>query len=225
MLNKSAVIYRFECHCGNDYVGKTSRRFVDRIKEHVPPCVKNFIRDPFDNYLQDTTLCNASKKSSVAKHLLENFDTCGKMYSLDKFRILRNCKTDFQLSVCEAVNILILEPSLCVQQKFDFTTSLIWILWIPNLNGWAKVDIVTLWITQFLFLYFYLVLSCFIAILRCIFMPEEKRGNYSRILSYLLCFYVITTKLLPILWMILLWFYYDEWKSTFETESFHFTKD
>ena len=90
MLNKSAVIYRFECHCGNDYVGKTSRRFVDRIKEHVPPCVKNFIRDPFDNYLQETTLCNASKKSSVAKHLLENFDTCGKKYSVDKFRILRN---------------------------------------------------------------------------------------------------------------------------------------
>jgi hypothetical protein len=125
MLNKSTVIYRFQCHCGNDYVGKTSRRFVDRIKEHVPACVRRFLVDPFDNYKQDNALCNASTKSSVAKHLLDNVHTCGKKYSVENFRILRSCKTDFHLKVCEAVHILTLEPTLCVQQKFDFTTSLI----------------------------------------------------------------------------------------------------
>ena len=59
-FNKSTVIYRFSCRCGNDYVGKTSRRLVDRIKEHVPVSVQRFLAHPFDNFMQDTTLNNAS---------------------------------------------------------------------------------------------------------------------------------------------------------------------
>ena len=126
LLNQSTVIYRFECHCENDYVGKTSRRLVDRIKEHVPACVRSFLAHPHDqNYAVDVPLFNASKKSSIAKHLLDNYATCGSKYSDEQFRILRRCKTDFQLSVGEAVRILTLEPTLCIQQKFDFTTSLI----------------------------------------------------------------------------------------------------
>ena len=109
----------------DDYVGKTSRRLVDRIKEHVPISVQRFLLHPFDNFMNDTTLCNASKRSSVAKHLLDYYSTCGKTYSIDNFKILRQCNTNFQLTVCEAVMILTLEPTLCIQQKFDFTTSLI----------------------------------------------------------------------------------------------------
>ena len=125
LFNQSKVIYRFQCHCGNDYVGKTSRRLVDRVKEHVPTCVRRFLADPHDQRAADTPLVNASKRSSIAKHLLDKFATCGSRYSDDQFRILRRCRTDFQLSVSEAVLILTLQPTLCVQQKFDFITSLI----------------------------------------------------------------------------------------------------
>ena len=35
-LQKSNVIYQFSCHCDSRYVGRTSQRLLDRIKQHVP---------------------------------------------------------------------------------------------------------------------------------------------------------------------------------------------
>ena len=119
------VVYHFTCHCGNDYIGQTSRRFNERLKEHVPKCVRNFIANPTDNFENNITLVRASKKSAVAKHLLNNAKECGKRYADDCFKIVRICKTEFHLKVAEAVLISTLEPSLCVQQEFDYVTALI----------------------------------------------------------------------------------------------------
>ena len=33
---KSSVIYKYSCHCDSRYVGRTSQRLQDRIKQHVP---------------------------------------------------------------------------------------------------------------------------------------------------------------------------------------------
>ena len=33
---KSSVIYKYKCHCDSGYVGRTSQRLQDRIKQHVP---------------------------------------------------------------------------------------------------------------------------------------------------------------------------------------------
>ena len=30
------VVYNFSCHCDNRYVGRTSQRLQDRIRQHVP---------------------------------------------------------------------------------------------------------------------------------------------------------------------------------------------
>jgi hypothetical protein len=124
-VNKSMVVYQFNCHCENDYVGKTTRRLTDRMKEHVPRCVRRYLENPTGNYSDNTTLVNASLKSSVAKHLLKNHATCGREYDDKCFKILRCCSSDFELKVCEAVLILTLEPTLCIQREFDFTTALI----------------------------------------------------------------------------------------------------
>ena len=35
-IQKSSVIYEFKCHCDSPYVGRTSQRFQDRIKQHDP---------------------------------------------------------------------------------------------------------------------------------------------------------------------------------------------
>ncbi len=67
----------------------------------------------------------AAKKSAVAKHLLNNAEECGKKSTDDCFKIVRVCKTEFHLKVAEAVLISTLEPSLCVQQEFDYVTALI----------------------------------------------------------------------------------------------------
>ena len=33
---KNSVIYEYSCHCDSRYVGRTSQRLQDRIKQHVP---------------------------------------------------------------------------------------------------------------------------------------------------------------------------------------------
>ena len=40
-LQKSNVIYQFSCHCDSQYVGHTSQRLQDRIKQHVPKSIRS----------------------------------------------------------------------------------------------------------------------------------------------------------------------------------------
>ena len=123
-LSKNMVVYQFKCRCDNDYVGQTSRRLIQRIQEHVPKCVKEYICDPNYDFTENIKLVRANAKSSIAKHLLESRE-CGLTYNIDMFSILRRCTNMYELKVFEAVIIGILEPSLCVQTKFDYVASLI----------------------------------------------------------------------------------------------------
>ena len=40
-LQKSNVIYQFSCHCDSRYVGRTSQKLQDRIKQHVPKFIRS----------------------------------------------------------------------------------------------------------------------------------------------------------------------------------------
>ena len=40
-FQKSNVIYQFSCHCDSRYVGRTSQRLQDRIKQHVPKSIRS----------------------------------------------------------------------------------------------------------------------------------------------------------------------------------------
>ena len=42
-IQKSSVIYEYKCHCDNRYVGRTSQRLQDRIKQHVPQWLRHRI--------------------------------------------------------------------------------------------------------------------------------------------------------------------------------------
>ena len=39
-LQNRNVIYQFSCHCDSRYVGRTSQRLQDRIKQHVPKSIR-----------------------------------------------------------------------------------------------------------------------------------------------------------------------------------------
>ena len=41
-LRKSNVIYQFSCHYDSRYVGRTSQRLQDRIKQHVPKSIRSY---------------------------------------------------------------------------------------------------------------------------------------------------------------------------------------
>ena len=43
---KSSVIYEYKCHCDSRYVGPTSKRLQDRIKQHVPQWLRQQLTRP-----------------------------------------------------------------------------------------------------------------------------------------------------------------------------------
>ena len=43
---KSPVIHEYKCHCDSRYVGRTSQRLLDRIKQHVPQWLRQQLTCP-----------------------------------------------------------------------------------------------------------------------------------------------------------------------------------
>ena len=78
-VQKSNVIYQFSCHCDSRYVGRTSQRLQDRIKQHVP---KSFHSCSFSQKrLLPARRCKSSTQtntqslasdSAIGLHLLQN---------------------------------------------------------------------------------------------------------------------------------------------------------
>ena len=46
VIQKSFVIYEYKCHCDSRYVGRTSQRLQDRIKQHVPQWLRQQLTRP-----------------------------------------------------------------------------------------------------------------------------------------------------------------------------------
>ena len=65
-----------------------------RIKEHVPKCVKEHVKDQPKKMSNATS--NAIKRSSISEHLVKN-PVCGNSYSEMRFKILRSCTKIFDL--------------------------------------------------------------------------------------------------------------------------------
>ena len=122
--DQTMVVYRYKCCCEGSYVGRTGRRLMLRMKEHVPKCVRDFIKNPQHPYSGNTTLVRAAKKSAIAQHLLDN-NNCGTSFDWSRFEVLRKCQYMGELKVLEAVTITSLQPNLNRQNEFDFVTTLI----------------------------------------------------------------------------------------------------
>ena len=119
--HKSCVVYTYKCCCANSYIGQTSRHLETRIKEHVPKCVKDHIKNQ-PKKMSNATL-NATKRSSISEHLVKN-PKCGNNYSETKFKVLRSCTNIFDLIKIEAIYIHLDKPELCKQREFDYSLSL-----------------------------------------------------------------------------------------------------
>ena len=122
-FQQSNVIYEFSCHCDSRYVGRTSQRLQDRIKQHVPKSIRTGQRS------QDRTTFNRSCKltnydlscdSAIGRHLLEN-QSCAFHYSDDRFSVLSKGRSAFHLSALEATFIKTSRPILCRQKDFVYS--------------------------------------------------------------------------------------------------------
>ena len=118
--DNSNVIYEFKCHCDSRYVGRTSQRLMERIKQHVPKSIRN---PEVPTKIQPHRQCKISStqynncESAIGNHLLNN-KNCSMNYNDQRFRIIAKGRSAFHLSILEACFIKSTSPNLCRQKEY-----------------------------------------------------------------------------------------------------------
>ena len=121
-LSASNVIYHFVCRCEADYVGRTSLRVTERIKQHVPASFLKKLSDPTPAANNPLQVTNKSL-SAIAQHLLDSPD-CVLSFAHDRFSILAKARSSFHLQILEALYIRKLSPVLCKQKELIYSLKL-----------------------------------------------------------------------------------------------------
>ena len=118
---KSFVVYEFSCRCEARYVGRTTQRLEDRIKQHVPTSIRKKTHTEREQPPRSCKTRNAQNKcdSAIGQHLLENPE-CAKMDSNDKFLIIGEARSSFYLGALESVYIKP-KTQYCVDRKSSFS--------------------------------------------------------------------------------------------------------
>ena len=112
------VVYQYVCRCDCRYVGRTSQRPQDRIKQHIPKTIKNQAQP--DRALFQS---NHTSTPAIGQHLVNN-EKRASYYDDNQFSILAKGRTLFYLSTLEATFIKMLIPELCRQKEFVYTLKL-----------------------------------------------------------------------------------------------------
>ena len=125
-IQKSFVIYEYKCHCDSPYVGRTSQRLLDRIKQHVPQWLRQQLAHPRRSQPHRSCKRNDTKldcDSAIGQHLLEN-DQSALNYDNKRFSILATARSSFHLNLLEAAYIRTQRPVLCRQKEFVYALKL-----------------------------------------------------------------------------------------------------
>ena len=123
-LQKSNVIYQFSCHCDSRYVGLTSQRLLNRIKQHVPESIRSCSISQKrllparrrKSSTQTNTQQSLASDSAIGLLLLQN-STCAQHYDNSRFSILAQGHSSFHLSALEATCIKTSNPDHCRQKN------------------------------------------------------------------------------------------------------------
>ena len=116
-----SVIYEFTCQCDSGYVGRTTQRLGDRIKQHVPSNIRNKTAPQREQPPRSCRSRNTVKTSdsAIGQHLLDNPD-CAKLYNDDMFRIIGRARSSFHLAVLESIYIKT-KSRHCVDKRSSFS--------------------------------------------------------------------------------------------------------
>ena len=115
---QSMVVYQYVCRCDCRYVGRTSKRLQDRIKQHITKAIRNQAQPNRDLFQS-----NHTSTSAIGQHLLNN-EKCASYCDDNQFSTLAKGRTLFHLSTLEATFIKILQHELCRQKEFVYTLKL-----------------------------------------------------------------------------------------------------
>ena len=99
----------FVCHCDSRYVGCTSQRLQERIKQHIPKFTISTSRKSLPRRCKADSFPRQFHESAVGQHLLDSRE-CASHYNDDKFSILARGCSLFHLSALEATFIKSLKP-------------------------------------------------------------------------------------------------------------------
>ena len=119
-IQKSFAICKYKCHCDSRYVGRTSQRLQDCIKQHVPQWLRHQLTPPRRSQPHTSCKRNDTKPdcdSAIGKHLQDN-DQCALNNDNKRFSILATARSYFDLNLLEAVYIKTQRPALCRQKGF-----------------------------------------------------------------------------------------------------------
>jgi len=112
----SYCVYLFECSCRALYVGRTTRRLLERIGEHNPAWLRS------------------GEKKVITSAIVEHLAETGHHIDTRKaFRVIHKVSTRQpkgvrfrSLAAAEAISIRLLHPDLCAQKRFVKTLKLPW---------------------------------------------------------------------------------------------------
>ena len=116
IFSQSNVVYEFACRCGRTYVGRTSQRLGDRMKQHIPDKV---LRTPAPRNAKPS-----SADSGITKHLKQS-NSCIDPSLRENFFIIAKGRNQVHLEVLEALFIRRKKPDLCCQKEYTFALALI----------------------------------------------------------------------------------------------------
>jgi len=107
MAAKSNIVYKYTCACNATYIGKTTQRFSERIKQHVPESVVG----------SSGKLNKARNDSAILVHLKSEAKCRPKKCVTDRFEVLAPARDQNHLDVLEAMYIRSFTPVLCLQKE------------------------------------------------------------------------------------------------------------
>ena len=116
VLCASFCVYSFTCSCGSSYIGRTTRRLSQRVREHHPAWLGSNVQK--------------SINSGVLAHLVDSnhvvdVTTASTPIYRVPDRYTRGVKSQM-LSAAEAIAIKLFNPELCSQKQFVQSLRLPW---------------------------------------------------------------------------------------------------
>ena len=119
ITQKSPVIYEYKCHCDSWYVGRTSQRLQDRIKQHVPQWLRQQLTRP-----RRSQPYRSCKRKDTKPDCDSGIGQCVLNCDDKRFSILATARSSFHLNLLEAAYNRTQRPVSCRHKEFVYTLKL-----------------------------------------------------------------------------------------------------
>ena len=120
---RSCVVYGFSYRCEAQYVGRTTQRLADRIKQQVPTIIRTKTTITREQPPRMCKSFNSKMKSdsAIGQHLITYTECTKKLFIDDNFWIIGQARSSCHLVGLESVYIMTQIPVLCKQKEFIFS--------------------------------------------------------------------------------------------------------